>query len=113
MGGKVEPNETPLDCMVRECHEETSLQLPAAKWVPYATILESYDPDGKSGSQIELFACLHHGDPAEATHNDHEKIEWFPVDSLPENVITNLHYLIPMARTHLQGHESQEITIRY
>lgn len=32
VGGKVEDDETPLDCMVREFREETSVDIPADDW---------------------------------------------------------------------------------
>jgi hypothetical protein len=94
-----------------ECQEETILLIPAKEWQPFATIDES----GKSapGWTIEVFAAKYGGSTSDAQKNDHEKIEWFPHDQLPDNVISNLHFLVPLAHQKLLGHDSKEILIRY
>jgi 8-oxo-dGTP pyrophosphatase MutT (NUDIX family) len=38
IGGHIEPGETPLAAMVRECEEECGLQLPADRWQQLPTI---------------------------------------------------------------------------
>ena len=110
-GGKIEPGETALECMVRECQEETTLVIPTKKWQHFATIDES----GESGAGwiIEVFAAKYEGAITDAKKNDHEEIAWFPRNQLPDNVISNLHFLIPMAHQKLSGHNSKEILIKY
>lgn len=42
IGGKIEPNESPIDAMVREFKEETGLDTDAEDWKP-TVILEGHD----------------------------------------------------------------------
>jgi len=111
VGGKVDSDETTLDCMVRECQEETTLEIPAAAWMPVATMI---DEDGVNpGLTIAVFVTKFDGAMANAQKNDHEEIEWFPHNQIPDNVISNLHFLIPLAHQKLLGHDSKEVLIRY
>jgi len=97
--------------MVRECQEETTLETPAEAWMPVATMI---DEDGVNpGWTITVFVTKYDGTSADAQKNDHEEIEWFPYDQLPDNVISNLHFLIPLAHQKLLGHDSKEVLIRY
>jgi ADP-ribose pyrophosphatase len=106
VGGKCEPGEDALGCMVRECQEETSLSLPRSAWLYVATIKE---PE----TEIFVFTAVHTGEHTDAIMNDHEEIEWFPYQSLPESVISNLHFLVPMAHEMLRGHNASNIILEY
>ena len=111
VGGKIEVGESPLECMVRECQEETALVIPENSWQHFATIK---DKDGMSpGVHINVYAAMYHGAITDACKNDHEEIEWFLYQSLPDNVISNLFFLVPMAREKLRGHDAKSIIIQY
>lgn len=111
VGGKVEPGETAIDCMVRECQEETTLEIAAEHWKRFATI---EDTGGMSpGSEIAIFAAVYSGDRTDAVKNDHEEIEWFPHQQLPENVNPNLRFLVPLALEVVRGHGVKEVIINY
>ena len=111
VGGKIEPGETPLDCMVRECQEETLLDIKPDQWENCATIKEAQE-SGQDWT-IEVFVTSYQGDQSDAQKNDHEEIEWFPNKQLPDTVISNLHFLIPLAHQKLLGHNSKEVLVRY
>jgi len=106
IGGKVELGETPHTGIVRECQEETALYIPESAWKHFGVIQEN-------GATIELFTTVYDGPLEAATQTDHEEISWLSCNELPRNVIANLHYLVPMAREILRGHQVKAITIRY
>jgi len=110
VGGKIEDGETAIECMVRECQEESALLIPAVDWKEYATIK---DTNGTNpGAKIYVFAALYSGKMSDASKNDYEEVEWFPYNALPETIWRNLSFLVPMAREALQGHQAK-VTIQY
>jgi len=111
VGGKTEPGETAVACMVRECQEETTLVIRDAAWASFAHIKETQKSDHPW--MIEVFAAKYDGPTTDAKQNDHEEIEWFPYQAVPDNAISNLHFLIPLARQKLLGHDSKSILITY
>ncbi len=112
MGGKVEDGETVVECMARECKEETLLDIPTDKWTHFATIINN---GGRSPdlAQIEFYAAIYTGAATDAQKGDYEEVEWIPVNDLPSNCMQNLHFMIPMARETLRGHKAESITIQY
>ncbi len=106
VGGKIELGETPLDCMVRECEEETALKIPSAKWLQFATM-------NIKGNITNVYATTYKGAMKDARKNHHEEIEWFPYNELPQNVIANIPFFVPMARQQILGHDSVSIEITY
>ncbi len=111
VGGKVEDNETGLTCIARECFEETTLNLPASVWHQYATAVHETNTEEKK--QIDFFTAIYSGQKSDAKKGDYEEVEWFASDHLPDNILPNLSFLIPMARYKLQGHNVGEVVIRY
>lgn len=89
-GGKVEGNETPAEGMSREVQEETALVIPPSAW-------------NNSGNEvfedktIHFLTTCYGGDMEDATQQTDEAIEWFPVESLPDNLIDNLYGFIDQA----------------
>lgn len=112
VGGRAENDETIVECMARECLEETCLNIPADRWSHFATIINTggRSPDP---AQIEFYTATYSGPITDAQKGDHEEIEWFDITTLPGNCIQNLYFMIPMARETLLGHNSKEITITY
>lgn len=105
-GGKVEPGESFLDCMVRECTEETCLTIAAEDWAHTATV---HEPTGC----VQFYAAVYSGALTDAAQGDNEAVEWCMVDALPDTVIPNLRFLIPAAREKLRGDGFDVLTCTY
>jgi 8-oxo-dGTP diphosphatase len=106
IGGKVEEGESVLACIVREAREETGLDSEERDWVQYVQL------HGKDW-EIEGFCMKYAGDMAHARKAEDQKIEWFHVDALPANVISNLKWLIPAAKEQLQKRSIQSMVVEY
>lgn len=92
-GGKIEPKEWPVDCVVREIFEECALNTKAIDW-NYIGEIENKQRDYR----VDIFTTVHrfekHGRPISQTD---ELIAWYPVNQLPDNIISNLCFLVPFA----------------
>lgn len=74
-GGKIECNETPEECLVRECHEELGIIIKAEQLVQE---IEYAYPD--ITVNIHFYICkLIDGEPACIEHND---IQWLTLDEI-------------------------------
>lgn len=88
LGGKVEINELPHDAMVREFKEEAGLLIP--HWHPFCS-LES------SNWKVLCFTSTVENNVLLEQMTD-EQVLWHPLKYLSDlPVISNLHWLIPMA----------------
>ncbi|MDR5781828.1 NUDIX domain-containing protein [Caballeronia sp. LZ065] len=90
VGGKVEPGETAADAMAREFMEEAMVASTADEWVNYVRLV-------RPGSYKIDFFFMSNAQAFSARRGDAEEIGIFPVDALPDNVIPNLRWLIPLA----------------
>lgn len=90
VGGKIEAGETPLHAMSREFEEETGVHIAPELWRCYAKI------DRPDIYHLDVFMAV--SDLAfEAKTVEKEKVVICRVSSLPENLIPNLKWLVPMA----------------
>lgn len=97
IGGKIEKGETPNVAMEREFREETGVVVPANSWVPFC-VLEGFPRPLAAQWKVWCFkANLPFGIARPSTCGE-EKVVAVSSSHLPNKVIPNLRYLIPMAR---------------
>jgi 8-oxo-dGTP diphosphatase len=86
LGGKCEGNETAQECIRREVIEEAGIEIPANSWRTITTLTwkEWY---------VDVFAAIYSGKIDISLPED---VKWYPVRNLPDNIITNLMWLIPL-----------------
>jgi 8-oxo-dGTP diphosphatase len=106
VGGKIEPGEESGDCIVREVHEETGAKTRKEDWVYFGEI-KSRD------WRVDLYALVYEGEASDFTTTTDEKLEWFAVDNLPENVLEKLYWMIPMALSKLENKEMKTCSVEY
>ena len=106
-GGKIEANESDVEAMVRECLEETGLEIATSEWVTSCT---TSAPDW----EVEFFGAVWTGELSAAKTMTDEEIAWYPTAPLPDHVIVNLRWLVPMAANKLQAVDALEAaTVHY
>lgn len=98
-GGHIEEGETKADCVSREFEEEAGVKIASEQWKHIGTI------ENPGEYYVEFFTALYypevHGQVESKTE---ESLAWESCMELPNNVISNLHWLVPFAmNTHLQG----------
>ncbi len=90
VGGKYEPDESPEACIKRETEEETTLVIDESAWA-YVGTIEQDEGD------VGVLATVYGGALSDARASGYEDIEWFSVNALPQTVVRNLRWLIPLA----------------
>ncbi len=95
VGGKIEPEETPLDAMHREFYEETGLS--GMNWQP-SMVLKSSENDMMGNPQWRVYFFEACSDKLrEAVGVDEEPVAVYGVHCLPENTINNIPALVNLA----------------
>lgn len=90
-GGHVEENEFGVECISREFEEECNIKTKSEDWTSIGLIInpEVYD--------VEIFTSRHNPLRGELKTMEDQPVQWFNLNSLPENMISNLRWLIPFA----------------
>lgn len=87
IGGNIEDNECAEEAMQREFSEEAGVNI--NRWKHYATL------SGKEYRCHFFFAMIRKNE--EPKSRTDEEIEWTDFHDLPDDIIPNLHWLIPLA----------------
>lgn len=106
IGGKCESGEKSIDCMIRETKEETGLETSAKAWTYIGAMKQSF-------GDVDVFTLKYEGSPSDAQHADHEEIAWLEAEQLPNNVMQNLRWLIPLAQDKLRNNEFENFSVHY
>jgi 8-oxo-dGTP diphosphatase len=94
LGGKIEPGETPHQAMVREFREEAGVDLPEDRWHHVLTLSGDDDAGAGHGWAGHFFRAFGDVDAARAMTD--EQLEVHDARSLPEAVIPNLRWMVPL-----------------
>lgn len=96
VGGRIEPNETPFECVVREVREETGIQL---NEVDYTGIV-TWQEDGNAGGMYVFIAEVNDGYLFDSPIKTDEGIlDWKELDWVlsPKNtgIVSNIQRFLP------------------
>jgi len=106
IGGKNDPGESDVACATRELKEESNLDIPEEAWKYYAHLhWQSWD--------VPVLTAIYTGKKSDARTMEIDKVNWYACNALPENCITNLTWLIPMAKDVLKGAEWETVVVHY
>ena len=78
-GGKIEPDETPLECVIREVYEETGLTIRDPKLMGETTF---YFNNHEEADWI-VYIYLATDFSGELTEGDEGTLKWFSLDEIP------------------------------
>ncbi|KKN15175.1 hypothetical protein LCGC14_0988640 [marine sediment metagenome] len=85
IGGHIEQGETPLEAMKREFNEEAGELID--KWEHFCTM---------NYPEADIYCFRLFGEYKIESKTD-EVVSWYSIKDIPDNVIPNLHWLIPLA----------------
>jgi len=106
IGGRVEDDETAIECVLREVEEEAGLASEPADWLHFATIFEG-------GSKIDFFTLRHRGDKSEVKTMTDEKVSWYTVRDIPQNLVAGIGWLVPLALEKHNGASLEVVEAKY
>jgi 8-oxo-dGTP diphosphatase len=89
LGGKFEQGEKNTECISREVKEETGLITKDSDWRKIGEL-------HSSKFDVDVMAAIYEESEKDAQSIEKEQIEWFYVDKLPKNIMSNLSWLIPI-----------------
>jgi 8-oxo-dGTP diphosphatase len=106
IGGRIEEGEQPVECMVREAKEEANISSTADEWRHFATL------QGPSW-QVYMFALQYLDKETDAQAMTDEQIAWHNPKALPEHVVMNISWLVPLALEKLHDDQFDIVPITY
>ncbi len=95
IGGHVEEGETPLTAMIRECLEEANLDTVPQHWTEAVVLVHS---DWCVRFFFMELLQVKGDKPYLVEQKTDERLLWVSVDDLPDNVVYNLRWLIPLMK---------------
>ena len=96
----------PPTCIAREVSEETGLLTRPEEWVRIGLMR---GPEW----EVEVYALMYSGSPSEVRTMTDEEIAWYPVDQLPEEALTNIPWMVALAKDKLQNEEIEDFLVSY
>lgn len=91
-GGSTEEGETHEDCVSREFREECNLDIPSHVWKYIGRI------ENECNYAVDFLTAIITKQEKDYTQSlTEEECQWFYVNNLPENCLSNLYWLIPFA----------------
>lgn len=106
LGGKVEPGETPLDCVCREVAEEAGINLSPSQWKVVGEL-------EWTTWHVTIFAATYKGKLEDIKSMTEEVVAWYDVEALPNTVISNLRWLVPLCINVLTKNPSPYVIATY
>lgn len=106
LGGKFEVNEDAHECMSREVKEESTVEIPPEQWKKMGAM---YWQEW----EVEMFATIYTGALEDIASLASEEVGWYLVESLPDDVISNLHWLVPLGVDVLQSERAPALEVLY
>lgn len=94
IGGRIEAQELPFEAMARECEEETGRD-----WESWQEFLMMTRLDSPSLFLCHIYrAFVRKWDwPLAGRRIDEGLLDWFPIDPLPQECLSNVPWLVHMA----------------
>ncbi len=106
IGGKYEEKEDAVACITRETREETGISISAAAWRRVGSLFGST-------WHVDVMTARYAGAETDARSLEEQQVEWFAVDALPANVMSNLRWLVPLCLNALQTTDIASADVRY
>lgn len=115
VGGKIEPDETPVDSMLREVYEETGLRVSKFR---YGGVVKWISEGETSGMHLYVAEMprVYYSTPIQKDEGllEWKEIDWI-LDSKNKGVVENIHSYLPIAlgshmpKEHMFFYENNEI----
>lgn len=106
LGGKFEAGESAQECITREVSEETSLITQPNDWQKMGELQSAQ-------FQVEVLTMVYEGAETAAKSLEAQQVEWFSVDNLPKNCMSNLTWLIPLCKDGLETKKIKNFAANY
>jgi 8-oxo-dGTP pyrophosphatase MutT (NUDIX family) len=90
-GGHIEDNENNFDCVIREFKEECGIKTSYDDWKHIGCI------HNKSYYKVDIFTAIQDIEHGVLSTTEDQEVIWVDINKLPENIISNLFWLIPFA----------------
>lgn len=106
IGGKIEESESSAACIVREACEESGLQSHESQWTLVAQLCGT-------DWRMDVYAHIHSGAEEDMQTKTDEHIKWHNIDRMPNTMLSNVPWLIYLAKDKMQNNHFHECLVRY
>lgn len=106
LGGKFEIGEVARECISREVKEESTLEISPTQWKEMGVM-------HWQEWEVEMFATIYTGSLENIASLASEEVGWYSVTQLPDDVISNLRWLVPLGIDVLQNEVPPQLEVIY